>query len=150
MVTRISGTERFDESITDIWSRLSDLSFIADAIPGLSSVTEISCNRLSCKVKPALSFLTGSLSTTITIQERTEPYNLIILIYSKGIGSEATVKTVFDLVDDGDCTRVFWTGTIEELGGLLKPISTAIVEASANKVIASAWDGFRSQLSLQG
>ena len=147
---KISGTERFEESITDVWSRLSDLSFIANSIPGLSSVTEINYNRLSCKIKPALSFLTGSLSTTITVQERMEPSNLTILVNSKGIGSHASIRTVFKLADDGDRTRVSWTGTIEELGGLLKPINAVLIEASANKVIASAWDGFRSQLALQG
>jgi hypothetical protein len=39
---------------------------------------------------------------------------------------------------------------VDELGGLLKPVGAGLIEASAGKVIASAWDGFRAQLDAAG
>lgn len=146
----LSGIESFAEAPVQVWRRLSDLSFLANAIPSLSSITEATDDRLTCKVKPALSFLTGSLSTTITIQDRRDPDRLVILIRSKGIGSQATVRTVFDLADAQGGTNVTWTASINDLGGLLKPIGTDLIEASAGKVIASAWEGFREKLTERG
>jgi len=144
----LSGSERFDEPVAEVWRRLSDLSFLAEAIPGMSSAARTTDDRLTCKVKPALSFLTGSLSTTIDVRTRAEP-RLVLGIRSKGIGSMAAVTATFDLREAGGGAAVDWTATVDELGGLLKPVGAGLIEASAGKVIASAWQGFRGRLASQ-
>lgn len=144
----LSGSEDFAEPAAEVWRRLSDLSFLAGAIPGLSSAVRATGDRLTCKVKPALSFLTGSLATTIDVRERREP-RLVLAIRSKGIGSMAAVTTTFDLRQAGGGAAVDWTAAVDELGGLLKPVGAALIKASAGKLIASAWEGFRAQLAAQ-
>lgn len=144
----LSGVERFTQSAAEVWRRLSDLSFLAGAIPGLSSLSSTSEDHVTCKVKPALSFLTGSLTTTIDVRERDEP-RMVLGVRSKGIGSMAAVTTTFVVGDADGGSAVDWTATVDELGGLLKPVGAALIEASAGKVIASAWEGFRAQLDAQ-
>jgi len=145
----LSGVERFTQSAAEVWRRLSDLSFLAGAIPGLSSLSSTSEDHVTCKVKPGLSFLTGSLSTTIDVRERSEPC-LVLGIRSKGIGSMAAVTTTFEVGEAGEGAGVTWTATVDELGGLLKPVGAGLIEASAGRVIASAWEGFRTRLAAQG
>ena len=144
----LAGVERFTQSAAEVWRRLSDLSFLAGAIPGLSSLASTSEDHVACKVKPGLSFLTGSLATTIDVRNRSEP-RLVLGIRSKGIGSMAAVTTTFEVSDAGEGTDVTWTATVDELGGLLKPVGAGLIEASAGKVIASAWEGFRTRLDAQ-
>ena len=144
----LSGVERFTQSAAEVWRRLSDISFLAGAIPGLSSLSRTSEDHVTCKVKPGLSFLTGSLSTTIDVQERLEP-RLVLGIRSKGIGSMAAVTTTFEVAEAAEGAGVTWTATVDELGGLLKPVGAGLIEASAGRVIASAWEGFRAQLAAQ-
>ena len=144
----LSGVERFTQPADDVWRRLSDLSFLAGAIPGLSSLSSTSEDHVTCKVKPGLSFLTGSLTTTIDVRERNEP-RMVLGVRSKGIGSMAAVTTTFVVGDADGGSAVDWTATVDELGGLLKPVGAALIEASAGKVIASAWEGFRTQLDAQ-
>ena len=144
----LSGVERFAQPASEVWRRLSDLSFLAGAIPGLSSLSSTSEDHVTCKVTPGLSFLTGSLTTTIDVRERDEP-RMVLGIRSKGIGSMAAVTTTFVVgVADGS-SAVDWNATVDELGGLLKPVGAGLIEASAGKVIASAWEGFRAQLAAQ-
>ena len=144
----LSGVERFTQSAAEVWRRLSDLSFLAGAIPGLSSLSSTSEDHVTCKVKPGLSFLTGSLSTTIDVRERSEP-RLVLGIRSKGIGSMAAVTTTFVVREAGSGSAIDWRAAVDELGGLLKPVGAGLIEASAGKVIASAWEGFRAQLAAQ-
>ena len=145
----LSGMERFTQPAAEVWRRLSDLSFLAGAIPGLSSLSRTSEDHVTCRVKPGLSFLTGSLSTTIDVRERSEP-RLVLGIRSKGIGSMTAVTTTFEVAEAQGGTGVTWTATVDELGGLLKPVGAGLIEASAGKVIASAWEGFRAQLDAAG
>ena len=144
----LSGVERFTQSAAEVWRRLSDLSFLAGAIPGLSSLSSTSEDHVTCRVKPGLSFLTGSLSTTIDVRERSEP-RLVLGIRSKGIGSMAAVTTTFEVGEAGEGAGVTWTATVDELGGLLGPVGAGLIEASAGRVIANAWEGFRAQLAAQ-
>ena len=144
----LSGVEHFTQPASEAWRRLSDLSFLAGAIPGLSSLSSTSEDHVTCKVKPGLSFLTGSLATTIDVRERDEP-RMVLGIRSKGIGSLAAVTTTFVVGDVDGGSAVDWTATVDELGGLLKPVGAALIEAAAGKVIASAWEGFRTQLDAQ-
>ncbi|MDD9989537.1 MAG: SRPBCC domain-containing protein [Spirochaetaceae bacterium] len=145
---KLSGVERFAQPASEVWRRLSDLSFLAGAIPGLSSLSSTSEDHVTCKVTPGLSFLTGSLTTTIDVRERDEP-RMVLGIRSKGIGSMAAVTTTFVVgVADGS-SAVDWTATVDDLGGLLKPVGAGLIEASAGRVIASAWEGFRAQLAAQ-
>lgn len=144
----LSGVERFTQPAAEVWRRLSDLSFLAGAIPGVSSLSRTTEDHVTCKVKPGLSFLTGSLATTIDVQERSEP-RLVLGIRSKGIGSMAAVTTTFEVGEAAGGVDVTWTATVDELGGLLKPVGAGLIEASAGTVIASAWEGFRTQLAAQ-
>lgn len=144
----LSGAEHFTQPASEVWRRLSDISFLAGAIPGLSSLSSTSEDHVTCKVKPGLSFLAGSLTTTIDVRERDEP-RMVLGIRSKGIGSMAAVTTTFVVGDVDGGSAVDWTATVDELGGLLKPVGAALIEAAAGKVIASAWEGFRAQLDAQ-
>ena len=74
---------------------------------------------------------------------------MVLGIRSKGIGSLAAVTTTFVVGDVDGGSAVDWTATVDELGGLLKPVGAALIEAAAGKVIASAWEGFRTQLDAQ-
>lgn len=146
---KLSSVEHFTQSAAEVWRRLSDLSFLTGAIPGLSSLSSTSEDHVIFKVNPGLSFLTGSLSTTIDVRKRSLPH-LVLGIRSKGIGSMAAVTTEFKVGEaTGGGTDVTWTATVDELGGLLKPIGAGLIESSAGKVIASAWQGFRAQLAEQ-
>ena len=147
-MTKLSGVERLTQPAAEVWRRLSDLSFLASSIPGLTSFSRTSEDHITCKVKPALSFLTGSLSTIIDVRERTEP-RIVLGIRSKGIGSMAAVTATIEVGETDVGAEVTWTATVDELGGLLKPVGTSLLEASAGKVISSAWAGVRAQLAAQ-
>ena len=146
IMIELSGVEHFPQPATEVWRRISDLSFLASAIPGLASLSVTNKDHVTCKIKPALSFLTGSLSTTIDVHERSEP-RLVLDIRSRGIGSTAAVTTTIQVEEVTEGTDISWTATVDELGGLLKPIGTGLIEASASKVIASAWEGVRTQIA---
>lgn len=83
---------------------------------------------------------------SLDVFDQQPPDSLRIRVHSKGIGSSAVVDTAVELSADGAGTRMTWTAEIVELGGLLKPVSRSLIEASARKIIADGWRGFRDAL----
>ena len=72
-------------------------------------------------------------------------------IHAKGIGSSASGETRMELSPStsgsgGAQTQLHWTAVVQELGGLLRPLSSSLMESVARKVIADAWSAFRRDL----
>ena len=146
-MTQLSGEEHFTLEQTEIWARLTDTEFLAGCLPGLERVESDDSAFLVCRVRPGLSFLKGTIKVTLDAYGRQPPDSLRIRVHSKGIGSSALVETAVELTADDGGTRLAWVAEIVELGGLLKPVSRSLIQASARKVIADGWSGFRDALT---
>ena len=145
-MTQLSGEERFSRPPTEIWSRLNDAEFMAGCMPQLASVERDDSVFLVCRVRPGLAFLKGTIRVSFDAYDRQPPDSLQLRIHSKGIGSSAIVETTVTLTALDTGTRLAWTADIVELGGLLKPISSGLIEAAAHKVIADGWARFKEAL----
>ena len=143
---QITGEEHFSQSPDEVWAGLSNPEFLANSLPGLERTKQDDAGVLHCRVRPGLSFLRGSLNTTIEYLDQQPPTSLRIRIKSKGIGSSATVETTAELAAEGTGTRMTWAADVIELGGLLKPVGRSLVEAAARKVINDGWREFRNRL----
>jgi carbon monoxide dehydrogenase subunit G len=84
---------------------------------------------------------------TLDIFDQQMPNSTRIRVHSKGIGSLAVVeaKVEFSATDDG--TRLDWSAEIQQLGGLLRPVSRDLIAVTAQKVIQDGWVEFRKALA---
>jgi len=144
---QLSGREEFTQSPDVLWPRLTDLSSFARVLPRLEKVERAEPGRLECRVKPGLSFLTGTLRLTFEVIDQAPPRSARMRITGKGVGASVVVETSFQLEAIAAGTQLDWQSEVTELGGLLKPVSRGLIEAAALKVIADGWEGFRRDLA---
>ena len=143
----IRGTEHFACDIDRVHAALADLEQVAAALPGLTRVEHNDGDTLTCRVRPGLSFLSGSLRTTITRREEAGQGALRYGIDSRGIGAGAVANAHIRCLPDGDGRgRVEWQVQVEELSGLLKPVGASLIEAATGKVAAATWEGLHTRL----
>ena len=144
---QLSGEERFAEPQSLLWHSLTDMSFIAKTIPELQRVEQCEADFLVCRIKPGLSFLSGTLKLTIEIVDQQPPRSASMRVQAKGIGTAVVVETSFQLCTESCETMLRWTGEVTQRGGLLKSVSQALLEAAAHKVITRAWANVRRELA---
>ena len=144
----LQGEQRFEQPKGVVADNLANLSALSRAIPGLDQIESNDGTTLVCRIRPALSFLTGTLRTTIVKQPASASEPIQLRINSRGIGGGATVTTRFQIAGGDTDAIVTWTAEVEELTGLLKPVGASLVQAAMEKVIDSSWDGFRAQLTM--
>lgn len=144
----IHGTEHFACDRDRIRATLADLEQVAGALPGLTRIERHDGVTLVCRVRPGLTFLSGSLRTTITCREEAEQAVLLgYRIDSRGIGAGAVVNARIRCLSAGDGrSRVEWHARVEELSGLLKPVGASLIEAAMGKVAADTWERLHSRL----
>jgi uncharacterized protein len=141
------GIETFSKPPQELFGSLSDAHWLATAVPE-AKVLEATPDRAVWDLKPALSFLTGSLQTTLVVSERKPPDSVIFKVTGKAVGSGSTIVSSLTLTPtETQGTDVRWTGEITELNGLLKMVPKPLIQATAQKIIADLWIAIRKKLS---
>jgi carbon monoxide dehydrogenase subunit G len=138
-----AGEQQFDCGQAELWARLNDMAFVARVIPDVDRVERIAADGFTCKVRPRFSFLTGALELTFELVERAEPQRLKVRSRGKGIGATVIVDAEIHLAAGERGAVLRWTGTIVSREGLLKPVSPALLQAAAQRVIDNFWQKFR-------
>jgi len=157
---RLEGCEDFQLSRLEMWDHMTDMEFLSRMVPDLQEVVRSEPGMLVCRVRPGFSFLRGSLEITFETTKQQPPTLAEIQVKSKGIGSSVSVLTSFELVElandemgkepgsnSNGKTRLHWTAEVQELGGLLKPVSRDLIEAVAGRIVAQIWTNVRRELA---
>jgi carbon monoxide dehydrogenase subunit G len=131
-----------------IYAKLSDARFLVQCIPRAELVGEAEADRAVCKVRPSLSFVTGSLEVTLQVVERVPDSAVRVAIHSKGIGSSSDVDTALTLTPQEGVTRLHWVADVTRLGGLLKAVPSGLIRGAAQKVIGEVWNNVEARLSV--
>ena len=139
------GTRSFPLPVPEVAAKLSDAAFLIQAIPD-AEVAQATNDRAAWKLKPKLSFLSGSLDTIMEATTREAGKSVVFRIHTKGIGASSTVQTRLEFSPSDDGTIVHWTGDLTEVTGLLKMVPRGLLQSTAAKVIEDVWTAVSAQL----
>ena len=141
------GVESFPLPVAEVAAKLSDAGFLAHCVPD-AHVTEATPDKSVGKIKPKLSFLTGSLTLNADVTARDPGKSVAYQLVTKTIGASSTVTAKLEFKDaEGGGTAVHWTGDLVAVTGLLKMVPKGLLEGSAKKVIEDVWAALRQKLT---
>jgi carbon monoxide dehydrogenase subunit G len=143
----LEGDKSFPQPAAEVAAKLSDAGFLANCIPD-SEVTEATPDRSVGKLKPKLSFLTGSLTLEAEVTAREPGKSVAYRLFSKTMGASSTVETKLTFSEaEGGGTLVHWSGDIVAVTGLLKMVPKGLLEGTAKKVIEDIWAAVTAKLA---
>jgi carbon monoxide dehydrogenase subunit G len=132
------GDRSFPPPVAAVAERLSDAGYLASCLPD-AQVSEAAPERAVWKLKPRLSFLTGSLTVEMTRTALEAGQSVGFRVFAKAIGATSTVLAQLRFAPAEGGTTVHWTGDLTEVTGLLKIVPKGLIEGSARKVIEDVW-----------
>jgi carbon monoxide dehydrogenase subunit G len=140
------GDQSFPLPLAEVASKLSDISFLVKCLPD-SEIAEAGPDRAVWKMRPRLTFLTGSLTTEMTTVSREAGHSVAYRVFTKAIGATSTVTTALEFreSEDGGAT-IHWTGDLVEVTGLLKVVPKGLLQGTARKVIDDVWAAVREKV----
>jgi carbon monoxide dehydrogenase subunit G len=140
------GDKSFALPLAEVAEKLSDAGFLANCLPD-AQVTESTPDKAAWKLKPRLSFLTGSLHVEMTTVAREAGKSVVFKVFAKAMGASSTVETKLEFKDaEGGGTAIHWTGDITAVTGLLKMVPKGLLEGTAKKVIEDVWTAVSARL----
>ena len=144
---KLSGAESFACDRETLFSKVTDTRFVTSIIPDLERVEELTGDRIVCRVRPKLTFLSASLKMTMKLDHFTPPQRARLNIIGRGIG--ASIEIVTDLVlEPADAgSELHWTAEVVRREGLLKPVGDSLIQAAAERVMADGWRMLREAIA---
>ncbi len=144
------GSRTFSLPISVVAAKLSDAGFLVKCLPD-TEVTEATPDKASWKLRPKLSFLTGSLHSEMVATEREAGKSVTFKVFSKVMGASSTVVTSlkFREPEGGGTTIVDWTGQLTEVTGMLKAVPKGLLQGTSQKVIEDVWAAVTAQLEKE-
>lgn len=140
------GDKSFPLPIAEVAAKLSDAGFLAKCLPD-AEVAEATLEKAAWKLKPKLSFLTGSLNVEMTQAAQEAGKSVAYKVLAKAIGASSTVQTALTFAETpSGGTTVHWTGDLTEVTGLLKMVPKGLLQGAAQKVIEDVWAAVGARL----
>src|SRR5206468_3786522 len=135
LMIHFEGDKSFPLPVAEVAAKLSDAGFLVNCLPDVQ-VSEATPERAAWKLKPRLSFLTGSLNVEMTTTSREPGKSVAFKVLAKAMGASSTVVTNLNFQEaEGGGTAVHWTGDLEQVTGLLKVVPKGLLQGAAQKVI---------------
>jgi carbon monoxide dehydrogenase subunit G len=139
------GEVRFPLPLAEVAEKLSDAGYLAGSLVE-AEIVSATPEKAVWRIKPKLSFLTGTQTTEMTRTEHLPGEAVTFTLTTRSIGASSTVVTHLRFVADQQDTRVLWSGDITEVTGLLKMVPQGLLEGAARKVIEDVWEAVRRRL----
>lgn len=148
-MVHFEGDRSFPLPIADVAAKLSDADFLVRCLPD-AQIAEATPDRATWKLKPKLSFLTGSLDSVMEVTAREAGKSAAFTVTSKAIGASSKMNAALTFAEAADGTAVHWTGDLVELNGLLKMVPKGLIQSAAQKVIDDVWAAVGAKLGHPG
>lgn len=146
-MSHFAGDKSFPLPVAEVSAKLSDAAWLVGCIQD-AQVSQATADRAAWKLKPKLSFLTGSLDLVLEVMAREPGKSAAWKIVSKAIGATSTVNARLEFREaEGGGTTVHWTGDLAEVTGLLKMVPKGLIQATAEKVIEDVWAAVGARLT---
>lgn len=140
------GDQHVPRPVAEVAAKLSDAGFLAGCLPD-AGVAEAAPDRAAWKLKPKLSFLTGTLDSALAVTARDPGKSVSYRITAKTIGASSTVTAALTFAEADGGTAVHWTGDLTEVTGLLKMVPKGLLQGAAETVIADVWAAVGAKLA---
>lgn len=129
-----------------LWPKMRDAAFLVQCIPDGTVAGTPTRDHAECSVRPGLSFVRGSLESTIDILAASEPSSVKIQLGSKGVGTSSEVVVHLAIEAKDETSWIKYHAEVTRLGGLLKAIPGGLIRGAAQKIIEQVWENVGKRL----
>ncbi len=144
-MSHFQGSRSYPYPVADLIGKLGDAAFLVGCLNEIEEIREATADRAVWKLRPKLSFLSGTLDVEMDIIERAEQ-SLKYRLISKAIGATSTVIAELRFTSMETGTRIDWKAELTERTGLLRMVPIGLISATANKVIEDTWQAIDRKL----
>lgn len=146
MAINFSGEFTTPRTPEEVFDFLSDPQKFAPLLPDYQSMAMLDPTHFTVKVKVGVGNIRGSAEIKMELTEAVRPQRAQYKGQGSAVGSQVTVNAGFDLVPNGDATKVVWKGETSVFGKLAS-MAGGMLEPLGRKNIQKLIEGLQKALA---
>ena len=143
---QFSGSTEIKAPRARVWAFVVDPQQVGWCGPGVESIEAIDATHFKARAKVGIGPISARFDVKLELAEAVEPDRAVIVASGNAPGSavDARGEMVLSGPDDGPTTMA-WSADVQIMGSMAS-IGSRLIEGTANKLIAQAFDCMRAKL----
>ena len=141
----LEGEQRISQRKELVWSQLTNPSSMAKCIPGLEQIDYVDEQSVKGKVKLAVSFIKGTMTTHVKLHDLIPTSSMRMTAHSEGVGSSVDLEVTVELTENNEATHLRWATDVR-LGGLLGRVSEGLLTKAADQLVKDTFERVKKQI----
>lgn len=130
----LSGDHSFKAPRARVWQFLLDPETLRQCLPGCERLDEIGPDEYEATMKIGIGAIRGTYQGRVKISNKQEPDRYSMLVEGKGPAGNLSGEGTIELVDEGEETKVNWSGKANVRGTLAR-IGGRVIQPAAKTIV---------------
>lgn len=146
MNLQFNGKEEISRSKDDVWRFIGDPKSVAPCLPDVLDYDIKDAHNFDATVGVAVGPVRGKFKFKVAIDPQSDGRHVKLKISGGGLGSVVDLVANADVTGEGTATTLDWEASAS-MRGPVATVGGRVLEAQAQRVIASTFSNIKTQLS---
>lgn len=138
----MSGEQRIEASVGEVWAALNDVETLRQSIPGCQSLEKVSDNELAATVTLKIGPVKATFKGEVELTNLNPPNSYTIVGEGKGgIAGFAKGGADVNLTADGDATILRYEAKAD-VGGKIAQLGSRLIDSTSRKLAGQFFEKF--------
>jgi hypothetical protein len=124
---------------------LMDPEFLARSLPGCQKLEPAGENTYKAALKIGLAAAKGSYTGTVSLQNLDPPKSFKMVLEGKGLPGFVRGSATVTLAEDGDSTKLRYSGDVQ-VGGLIASIGQRMIQGTSSTLLHQFFESLEREL----
>lgn len=140
----LSGDHAFTAPRAKVWQFLLDPDTLRQCLPGCQRLEAVGPDEYEATMTIGIGAIRGVYQGRVKISDKDEPNAYTMLVEGKGAAGNLSGEGRIELSEDGDLTRVHWSGKAN-IRGTLARIGGRVIQPAAKTIVGQFFNCLESK-----
>jgi carbon monoxide dehydrogenase subunit G len=140
----ITGSHHFSIPRTRVWQLLLDPATLQQCLPGAEDLVEVGPEEYEATMKIGVAAIRGTYQGRVKITDKDEPNAYSMAVEGKGPAGQISGTARIALSEDGDGTRVDYSGNANVRGTLAR-VGGRVMQPAAKMIVGQFFNCLESK-----
>lgn len=146
---KLKGEHIFDGPREEVWELMRDPEVLATALPGTSSLNQVSENEYQGKMHVRIGPVSGLFSGRILVSDDVPPESYTLMVEGRGApGFAKGTGHIFLIAQDDDTTLLKYEGEMQ-IGGRLASVGQRLIDTASKSMIRQGLESLNQALQAR-
>lgn len=130
----LNGEHTFAAPRERVWAFLMDPEVLKGCLPGCEKMDLLGPDEYSATMRIGIAMIKGTFTGRVKISDKVEPSSYTMLVEGSGPQGQVSGTGRLELIDEGDSTRVVYTGDANVRGTIAR-VGARMIQPAARTIV---------------